>query len=432
MKYCPKCREQYPDRAEFCGNDGSQLAGTESSSTESSGIRCKACGKEVDADTLFCPGCGAKVYTQKSLDSFHKGEPEEERRFTMGTVESVTRTSEIERPQQAEARGSRDLRLGKKKRKGLYLAAGGAIVVAALIALFAVPRILEYWHPGGPSGAPNSSPSPTVEPLPPPAPTESSPIPGPQESTATAPDSAGQGGQTAAIPPAESSSPEVSREPQAPSKSIRRPSSRPGSELAAKKKTQAPLSAEAAKNTEPKQLQSSRKEEIQTPTQGGGPEGSALVKERPVPRRPAEPGTYETIRTAMARRDPSDSAEIIDQIKPRTRLTVVGSEGDWLVVHSITRNRTVYVNRDDAMFVSEKVSTAPSGKELEARWRELERQIQQQLSNQGITGVSVSFIRDTAYLKGTVQTEQQRFSAEQAAWSFPEVRYIYNGIWVKP
>ena len=84
------------------------------------------------------------------------------------------------------------------------------------------------------------------------------------------------------------------------------------------------------------------------------------------------------------------------------------------------------------MFISEKSSTVRSGGDLEVKWKELERQIQQAISNQGITGVSVSFIRDTAYLKGTVKTENQRFTAEQAARSFPEVLYIYNGIWVNP
>jgi osmotically-inducible protein OsmY len=62
----------------------------------------------------------------------------------------------------------------------------------------------------------------------------------------------------------------------------------------------------------------------------------------------------------------------------------------------------------------------------------VERQIQEAISQRGLSGVTVSFIGDTAYLKGTVNTEMQRFSAEQAARSVPDVIHIFNGIWVNP
>jgi len=159
---------------------------------------------------------------------------------------------------------------------------------------------------------------------------------------------------------------------------------------------------------------------------------SASAAEFPVPRRPAEPGTYETLRTTATRAEPSDSAEIVDQISSRTRLNVAGSQGDWLVVYSKTRNRTVYVKRDDAMLISERTATRQPVMDSEAQWREVERQIQEAISRRGLTGVAVSFIGDTAYLKGTVQTDAQRFTAEQAARSFPEVVHVFNGIWVNP
>jgi osmotically-inducible protein OsmY len=44
----------------------------------------------------------------------------------------------------------------------------------------------------------------------------------------------------------------------------------------------------------------------------------------------------------------------------------------------------------------------------------------------------VSFIGDTAYLIGDVKTEDERFRAEQAARTIPEVERIYNGVWVNP
>lgn len=48
----------------------------------------------------------------------------------------------------------------------------------------------------------------------------------------------------------------------------------------------------------------------------------------------------------------------------------------------------------------------------------------------GVTGVTVSFIGDTAYLKGTVKTEMERHRAELAAHSLPEVKHIFTVIWV--
>lgn len=439
MKYCPKCREQYPDNSVFCGNDGSPLKSSENASSENASVEefpargcCKACGEKVEPDTLFCPKCGAKVYTQKSLDSFHRSEQEEEHRFTMGTDESLDRTAEVERPQYAGTNRSEDLHSSKKGRKGLYVA-GGAILAIGLLAIFALPRLMDGWRLSGPSGVP-SSPSPSQSSAPPPSPSlpEPSPAPNSQGGAAIAPPSSEQTGQTAAIPPIENPAPAVSNEPTPPSKPTKRSSKRsvPGeAELAARRETGSPFYPEPTKTPE-SQVELGRKEGIPTEAKAGASQETASLKETPVPRRSADPGTYETIRVAMARQGPSDSAEIVDQIKPRTRLTVMGSEGDWLVVRSVTRNRTVYVRRDDAMFVSEKISTAPSSRELEIKWRDLERQIQQAISNQGITGVSVSFIRDTAYLRGTVHDENQRFIAEQSARSFPEVLYVYNGIWI--
>ncbi len=416
----------------FCGNDGSPLKSSENVPAEESApsALCKVCGEKVGPDELFCPKCGAKVHGQGSPDSVQRRRaPEtEEAQFTLGSHDSFDRALEEDRPQgelgQAETNKTEELRSKRKVRRRLY-AAGGAILAVALVAIFAVPRIIDFWNSGGRGGLPDVPSSPQSSP----APAEPAAAPGLEGATAAPASSPKQTEQTPSLIPPQNPAEVASKESSLPSKSTRQPSkasvpSKP--ELAARKETSSPPYSESAKAGESKQAQVARKEE----TTGALSKNTASFKETPIPRRQAEPGTYETIRTAVARRDPNDSAEIVDQIEPRTRLTVTGSQGDWLVVYSKTRNRTVYVKRDDAMFISEKSSTVQSGRDLEVKWKELERQIQQAISNQGITGVSVSFIRDTAYLKGTVQTENQRFTAEQAARSFPEVLYIYNGIWV--
>lgn len=89
---------------------------------------------------------------------------------------------------------------------------------------------------------------------------------------------------------------------------------------------------------------------IQTPRQRPPP-----VPEKPtvveIPRRPAEPGTYEILQTTALYEKPSESSRKVATIKQRVRVLVVGSVGDWLEVRSKHGNPPGYIRRDDAMFV---------------------------------------------------------------------------------
>ena len=77
-------------------------------------------------------------------------------------------------------------------------------------------------------------------------------------------------------------------------------------------------------------------------------------------------------------------------------------------------------------------SSGQSFEEAQSQWKKVEIEINEALLKRGITGVTVSFIGDTAFLKGEVNTENKRFTAEQAARSVLEVQHIHNGIWVVP
>jgi osmotically-inducible protein OsmY len=133
----------------------------------------------------------------------------------------------------------------------------------------------------------------------------------------------------------------------------------------------------------------------------------------------------------LALKQADASAPIADRIAAGTRLNVVGSDGDWLIVHSRAKNATVYVNRADAVPISDRTA-GKSGANIELKWKEIELQIQEAILKRGVSGITVSFIGDTAFLKGTVQTEQQSRAAELAARTIPEVSHIHNGIWVRP
>jgi hypothetical protein len=131
-------------------------------------------------------------------------------------------------------------------------------------------------------------------------------------------------------------------------------------------------------------------------------------------------------------KEPNNSAAVVDRLKMGTRLNVIGSEGDWLIVHSRTKNITVYVRREDARLVSEKVTPSRQTQSTELKWKEIELQIQQAILKRGIPNITVSFIGDTAFLKGTVGSQTESQTAELAARTVPEVVHVHNGIWVQP
>ena len=70
--------------------------------------------------------------------------------------------------------------------------------------------------------------------------------------------------------------------------------------------------------------------------------------------RPAEPGSYEIIRSTSVFAEPSSFSRKVSAINKGTRVTVVGSVGEWLEVRSKHGNPPGFIRRDDAMFVERK------------------------------------------------------------------------------
>lgn len=71
----------------------------------------------------------------------------------------------------------------------------------------------------------------------------------------------------------------------------------------------------------------------------------------PTARRAADPGSYETLRPTSVHAGPSESSAVLSQIGSGTKVTVVGSVGDWLEVRSRHGNPPGFIRRDDAMYV---------------------------------------------------------------------------------
>ncbi len=91
------------------------------------------------------------------------------------------------------------------------------------------------------------------------------------------------------------------------------------------------------------------------PAAASSQEKSASRSPEPSPapgrRRPAEPGTYEVIRSTSVFAEPSAASRKVSAVKRGTRVTVVGSAGEWLEVRSKHGNPPGFIPRDDAMFL---------------------------------------------------------------------------------
>jgi chromosome segregation ATPase len=68
-------------------------------------------------------------------------------------------------------------------------------------------------------------------------------------------------------------------------------------------------------------------------------------------RRPAEPGTYEAVRSTPVFAEPDAASRKVSAIKRGARVQVVRSVGEWLEVRSKHGNPPGFIRRDDAMFV---------------------------------------------------------------------------------
>lgn len=74
----------------------------------------------------------------------------------------------------------------------------------------------------------------------------------------------------------------------------------------------------------------------------------------------------------------------------------------------------------------------PAPGDSEAKRRKIEVQIRDAIRRRAIRGVRVSFVGETAYLEGQVETENQKSAAEKAARSVPRVKEIRNSIELSP
>jgi hypothetical protein len=68
---------------------------------------------------------------------------------------------------------------------------------------------------------------------------------------------------------------------------------------------------------------------------------------------------------------------------------------------------------------------------IDLQRKKVEHEIEQAIQNRAIEGVSVSFIGNTVFLRGQVETERQKAAAEQAARGVPQAGNIRSSISVR-
>jgi len=85
------------------------------------------------------------------------------------------------------------------------------------------------------------------------------------------------------------------------------------------------------------------------------------------------------------------------------------------------------------MFVSVRTPGGDSYQVAETQWKKVEADIAESLVKWvPAGGVTASFRDGTAYLEGQVKTDYERFRAEMAAKSIPEVQHVNNRIRLLP
>ena len=112
---------------------------------------------------------------------------------------------------------------------------------------------------------------------------------------------------------------------------------------------------EVTPKTPPKSNAETYARKAPSPPAAQSPPASAPVARPPAPaiasRRPADPGTYQTIRATTVFAEPSASSRIVASVGSGIQVNVVGSNGDWLEVRSKHGKPPGFIRRDDAVLI---------------------------------------------------------------------------------
>ncbi|MGH7824022.1 MAG: SH3 domain-containing protein [Candidatus Binatia bacterium] len=352
MKRCPQCSTEYNDSINFCTKDGRSLI----TKTESRTRLCPHCANSIAEDALKCPYCKAEV-----ADAGQKAKAEEGRSQSFEVPEwpEPDRVVSLEGEWPEREEDSFEARLGQRKSR---TSAVSKVVLAAGVALCALGLfLLGETFIGRKQGSESQSMLKIkMKEL------EEAKLKELQEKDQKiqsleaqlaqvrqrASESPNQLGALNAK--LEKNQKELSTSQQRLNVVTREldENSRQRAALKAKlDETQRDLATSQQRLNiairELNRAEASRSQPSRVSTQ------APVEPAPPAPaRRPAEPGTYETIRTTTVHENPSVSSRVIAQLGRGTKLTVVKAVGSWLEVRSRHGKPPGYIRLDDAVYVS--------------------------------------------------------------------------------
>jgi hypothetical protein len=279
---------------------------------------CTQCGTKIDEGKKFCRNCGAKTGREAEPVAPDPGvEPDPTPAATPIETPTGSRPTPVYDPV------TRPLPVGPAEagrgvNKSVVVAAGIAVIVVGVGIYFGTDLLRQ---PVKQERAPVEEPAAKTTETPVPAPIEEAKVTGEAiDSNVTSP---------VQSPPSEPQPPSPVEVPK--------------------------LQPEVTPKTPPKSNTETYARKAPSPPAAQNPPPSAPVARPPAPaiasRRPADPGTYQTIRATTVFEEPSASSRIVASIGSGTRVNVVGSNGDWLEVRSKHGKPPGFVRRDDAVLI---------------------------------------------------------------------------------
>jgi type IV secretory pathway VirB10-like protein len=278
---------------------------------------CTQCGIQLEQGSNFCRHCGTRVH--KATDPVSSNPVEEvQLTLTSSPAQAAARTSMTEvSPPGARRKPTSPVREGRSINTPMLIGLGIVLMIAAGAGVYFGTDLLR--QPA------SQVPAPMEEALRTEPPITAGQVEEPKIASAT---NDNNPASTTQPPPTEPPPPGAMEAPKPPEELLPTP---------------------AAKAEPPA---SSRRSQAQPAAQDASPVSRATkATSSSASRRAANPGTYETVRTANVFEEPSATAKVVADIPSGTRVNVVSSKGDWLEVHSKRGNPPGFIRRGDATFI---------------------------------------------------------------------------------
>ena len=129
-----------------------------------------------------------------------------------------------------------------------------------------------------------------------------------------------------------------------------------------------------------------------------------------------------------------DTAEVVEAAIPESKPSLPENQNQEIVPGTEARKsskaQNPKLNKKNQVVESARKPAKPTqdAEDSELKRQKIELQIHEAIRRRAIAGVTVSFVGDTAHLKGRVDTESQKSAAEKAARAIAGVKEVRSSI----